>query len=90
MHSEKVMGDKSLQAMAAELMRDLPVEPDAPGYTSKEFAKAWGVGVKTARLRIRYLIEAGKLVQAGTRRVMRSDRHSGRQAVYGKPMARKR
>lgn len=83
MHTEKVIGDKSLAALAAELERELPSE--ARGHTVEEFAGAWRCTSREALRRVRVLVGLGKLEFTGTRRVIRANGSSDRRNAYDKP-----
>jgi hypothetical protein len=83
-HVETVIGRSSLQRMAA-LLNEIPAEPDAPGYTSKELEGVWKLSKKTTLQKMAALILAGKLVQTGTRQATSADGRRFRVKVYDAP-----
>jgi hypothetical protein len=83
-------------ATAAKLKSwlDHLAEPDAPGHTSDELGKAWGVGIHSARANIRALIAKGVLRQTGYRSTHRANGRRDRVPVYAEvtpaPTSRRR
>lgn len=73
----------TLAELIAEYDRLVQQEPDAKGFTTREWAKEWGVSLEITRERIRYALDQGLLKLMGNKMIRRMDNRITRVPCFG-------